>query len=391
LAIDWFLSEIIRTVARPKVLPLVFLSLIAIFFTLRLTPNLYQSFYWPSSGINHVLGIIGLLFVNAFLFWFMRTHSKADWRLIGLFIIALIIGGLAEITTVLEIIFLLVLLISFLRKTKIESAKIFGIFSLLAGFIIALIFVRYLPGNVIRFSSIPHLGISGVILQSIKDCGYFLEDIIWRTWREMIVIASASIWVGMTFFEISLDKIKIIKNLVYQALFGILLIYITFFVFRYSSGWPMFDRTKFYVVFIVICFLIITSFLFGVLLKKIGLFGPNTFLLILLIYSLLMKSGPTMTIVSYINGSDISQFKFNRLEAKQFGQKWDKRDILLKGLTVKKQDVKNYLLPNPYDIDDLFYFVPNISAADADYQTYHWINDCIGSYYNIEWINKPPD
>jgi hypothetical protein len=179
LSLTWTTYQIFRLLKLPfSRLQMLLLAELTLFFTILITPQLYQVLFWRIGLITYALPLIFLVFLAGLIIHSASGSGRTHWgNILGCGLLALFAGGFSETYLSLQTVLLLMAMIFVAWLVRGTPRRIWLVLlaSALAGSLIALLVVIASPGNASRMAFMPESpGVLALVLMVFKNTFIFI-------------------------------------------------------------------------------------------------------------------------------------------------------------------------------------------------------------------------
>ena len=381
----WLLKEVNTWTGQNWTLMMrVVLALTLVFFTILQVPNRYQTLYWRASSAAHLVPLVLMPYIFAYLSLSIRSSADRPttaWTFTLLFLSFFFVSDFSEPSAAVINVLLgtAIIFVLFWGKEPSRKQAIYSLGWAMAGALTALVIMAASPANSLRLGTPP----PPIPLLVIRSVSYTYDFIL-----EAIRIRPLPILVSILIpFLISLahsnkpvalpavnkDQIISLFLTVAVPILAFILIAASFAPSVYGQGYPL-ERARLSGIFIFSIAFMVEGALLGIFLNqwqpgfvdhKISVGIRIVFLCAVAFYSL--RAG-------WLTLAD-------RPEYQDRANTWDEREIYINDLT--EQGNTDLLIPQ---MDGIY----GIKELDVD--AGHWVNRCAAFYYNVNSIRAiPPD
>jgi hypothetical protein len=361
-----------------------FLTLIIVYTTLEVTPEIAGSLYW-GQGMRSVIPplILGTSLIGIYKYLLLRKNQSFYERLIWFFALGLVIifaGGFAETYSALQVflfsIFLLYFLL-FLNHSKNQALPFITIGLVFA--LISMAIVILAPGNKARqefFPPPPNL--IRLIDISLVSMIKYLDGLFANPIKLLALIgvflSSIGLGTGLIFSPLEFNNILFIKTHlknIFLAFMNLLaMIFVCFLPSAYGTSSSLPSRTMIIPTYIIVCSLVFIGYKFGQIIgylliqnhkNSISSVVIKVFINLLLIVFSINAIESTIKNIQLINPYRVS------------AEQWDfVNQMIIKGKENGEEIFSIPIIHHPARFQ---------SVGSVD-----WINDCAKDYYNVKKI-----
>jgi hypothetical protein len=375
VGVAWFLYECTHYLGLNWSMPFILvMTCLLLFLALLQAPNLYQILYWRSSMAVH---FAPLVFMSFFLSFLLRNISKgafSGWHYPLVFILALLLGGFSEPTTIILIGLLSLAILAawlWINPTG-RTERLWLLICALSGAMLALVMMAIAPANSLRLGDPP----PALPLLISRSFEYVFEFSL-NSFKTLplptffTVTIPFLIFVGMysapgLFFE-ELQKKRVILFLIATPIISYLLMVGSFAPSVYGQSFPV-QRARFSAQLILTVALMIEGaglgFLFAQwrtrVLKSLPVRTISALLLMITAFYPLRAAFHTFASVP---------------EYRTRAELWDMREAFIyKKIAQGELDLVVPGYPGIYGV------------KEWDDRKTHWVNRCVATYYNLDGI-----
>jgi hypothetical protein len=358
------------------------LSFFIIFFTLELTPDVTQSLYWRSGMIPYLIPLVMTLFIAHLIRSGMQKPPRFP-RMMALFVLSWLTGGLSETSAVFLVAFLGIgLLLTFLLKERQEANRArLMIISALIGVLLALFMLMFSPvtSRILNKEQFNH-DIWFVLSMTLENLKVFLARSLKYQW---IILGSifclfvfSSLLFGFwkkTFPRIELSHL-FLKFIIISGSFMIL-IFSVLFPSAYARNMYPENRTMIMAEFVLAVFVASIGWFSGEVIKNYLAQFRRT-LAALVICLAMVVIGISVIPIRSANNLLIGLPRYQR-----WASFWDQRNSQI---GIEKESGKVAL-----EVMQLDHIIPDVGDLSPD--PAYWYNVCASLYYEVSSIsaNQP--
>jgi hypothetical protein len=384
IGLTWAMLKICRLLhmQMPKWMA-VLISEWIILFSILLAPQVYQSLFWRIGLITYTVplvllsSLIGIL-IQGYLN--LQESKKASGWIVLAGFIAFLGGGLSETYLVLQITILGLALLILLMVNNKEKLK-FGlkpIGSGLIGSLLSMVIVLAAPGNAVRQAAISvHPAILEVFKMIITNAVLFFYISLKSNAFQMLLAALAPM-IFVYFGGIRMSPPLRPSSIILVALLSPIILFITLAAVMapaayaqssYPDGRVLMDAS-----FIVVIFMVVEGFLFGLILNQLhDLAGepvPVKLQLLSAVFVLIIILYPIYD--AYKSFRSIPEYR-------AYATGWDARDARIKAATLMGLD---QIVESSLDAPG--------QLADINTDPHNWVNNCVAQFYDLASISALP-
>lgn len=351
-----------------RILASLLMSTAITFWTLSLTSDVSESFYWVSSMLTYYLPITVALGGILALILFDRNNKESLYQYIIIGVIFFLSTGSSETFSVIALILAAVatLFVYIKQGRSLKSKRVRLLLCATIAILIGVLIMVGAPGNKIRQSNFPKPpSLTSSLDKSIDiSTEYFSQLLVDNKFAFIVILISGLI------FVITADiRIKN-KSKIFFSVFGItiLMVWASYILSIYatSSGPP--NRVLIIPTFLVISFVFTSGCLLGAYMKDSKLSTNNAFVLglIILVITFAGTYKSVRPVIIYLYS--------DRLGYAEYARSFDQFDQMLRSYN------------NDMDLVlDKYKYVNNHQAAQLE-DPDHWINKCIAGYYQVKSV-----
>jgi hypothetical protein len=354
-----------------------------ILFSILLAPQVYQSLFWRIGLITYTVPLVLLSsLIGILIQGYLKLQEKktATGWLVLAGITAFLGGGLSETYLALQISFLglaLLMLLMVNNKEKIKSGSK-PIVGALIGSLLSMFIVLAAPGNAVRLAAISvHPAFLDFLKMVITNAFLFFYISMKNNAFQMLLAALAPM-IFVYYGGIRMSPSMRPSSIIFVALLSPIILFITlaavmapaaFAQSSYPDGRVLMDAS-----FLVVLFLVIEGFFFGMILNQLHDLAGETvpaklqilsamFVLIMILYPLYGAYKSFRSIPEY----------------QAYATAWDGRDAKIKADALKGSD---QIVENSLDAPG--------QLADISTDPNNWVNNCVAQFYSLASISAVP-
>ena len=384
IGLTWAMLKISRLfhMQMPKWMAILITEWI-ILFTILLAPQVYQSLFWRIGLITYTAplvllsSLIGLLIQG-----YLKLQEKktvTGWLVLA-GITAFLGGGLSETYLALQISFICLSFLALLLFNKKEILKMGSkpLGSALIGSLLSFVIVLAAPGNAVRQATMPaHPAIIEFVKMIVINTFLYIYITLKNNAFQMLLAALAPM-IFVYYGGIRMSPSVQPSSIIFVALLSPIILFITlasvmapaaFAQSSYPDGRVLMDAS-----FLVVLFLVIEGFLFGMILNQLHDLAGETVPAKLQILSAMF----VLIMILYPLYDAYKSFR-SIPENHAYATAWDSRDARIKAATLMGLD---QIVESGLDAPG--------QLADISTDPNNWVNNCVAQFYSLASISAVP-
>lgn len=379
IGIVWFLKETNQYARLGWSMPfIVIMTCLLIFLALFQAPNLYQILYWRSSMATHFAPLVFMSFFASFLLRSISRGLFSGWYYPLVFVLALLLGGFSEPTTIILIglLSLSIAAVWLWMETGARKPALRLLSYSLAGAMLALVIMAIAPANSLRLGDPP----PALPLLISRSFEYVYEFSV-NSFKTLplptffTVLIPFLIFLGIYAAPVSvlseLQKKRIAWLLISVPIISYLLMVGSFAPSVYGQSFPV-ERARFSAQLILTVALMFEGAGSGILLAQ---WRPD------FVRSLPLRtiSAIFLMIAAFYPLRAAFQTFAHIPEYQDRAELWDAREaFVFKKVAQGELEIVVPGYPGVYGV------------KEWDDRKTHWVNRCVAKYYNIKTIRSVP-
>ena len=377
----WLLSQAAKTAGlRWRPLAGFFLAALLAFFTILQADNRYQSLYWRPGLVTYFAPLVFSIYLAGFIFFQVRRAGEGRpewWAILTCFGVTLLVSGLSETITALQIGILALGLAAVLlwAKGRRRWDALTLLAATLAGASLAMLAMFISPANALRLGT-PPPDFATLLGRSFK----FAAEFIWNSLVTRPLPGLVSILMPLLIFyglysqpapaqPSPGQKKRIWLIIVLIPLLMYLLIAASFSPSAYGQSYPV-ERARFPARFVMTAALMLEGVVLGILAAQIRLAMKPALINLLLVLLALSAIYPLRA--AWQASALIPEYQARAML-------WDERDAQIRAY--RSQGVMDIVVQQLPGID---------GVKELDSSPGHWVNQCAAAYYGVNAISALP-
>jgi len=349
----------------------VLVASIIVYFSIYLSPHIYQSLYWRTGMLTYVTPLVFLPWIFVFITGQSKREKPSPILTVFIFILSLLGGGFSEASSTVLVstlgLYVLIAGVGYHRKQPWAMKTFFLALVALVGAGIAMALLVFAPTTLVRKERYgePAGLVELVVMLYQFTYAFFVLSI--KDVQNVLLIL-ISIFSGFLFFPSQVKMDKPVKLLLLVALVGLLTTFLVVASFAPSAyverGLPA-DRTIIIPRFIAVCGFVIAGWLTGLALREMYTARWLETLVVLLLLS--CYAYPLYSLKETAEKIPIYA---------QRTQEWDAREATIQAAIANGEERADV-----FSIDGLP--IGGIRDFDPQGKTGFWITKCAQNYYDI--------